>query len=86
MLFMPNPSRAGWCRAHNHALDGAALLDRENATVMYMTFRSVFSGLHEDYLIRIFFDHDGDKTITFLAVWAIVRDALELLSPGLHEL
>ena len=72
-------------RTHSHgrspdrALDGAALLDRENATAMYMTFRSVFSGLHEDYLIRIFFDHEGDITITFSAVWALVRDALELL-------
>ena len=46
---------------------------------MNVTLQSVISGLHEDYLIRISFDRNGDKTITFLAVWAIVRDALETL-------
>ena len=44
-----------------------------------MTFRSVISSLHEDYYIRKSFDHKGDKTITFLAVWAMVRDALETI-------
>ena len=52
---------------------------RENATAMYMTLRSVISGLHEDYLIRISFDHEDDITITLPAVWATVRDALETL-------
>ena len=66
-------------RSPDNALDGAALLDRETATAIYMTFLSVLSGLQEDYLIRISFDHEGDKTITFPAVWAMVRFALELL-------
>ena len=66
-------------RSPNRALDGAALLDRENATAMYMTLRSVISGLQENYLIRISFDREDDITITLVAVWARVRDALETL-------
>ena len=46
---------------------------------MSMTGRSVFSGLHEDYLVRISIDTEGDITITFPAVSAIERDALETL-------
>ena len=61
------------------ALDCAALLDREKAPAINMTLWSVISGLNEDYLFQISFDRNGDITITFLAVWAIVRDALEVL-------
>jgi hypothetical protein len=64
-------------RRPDRALDGTALLDGENATAMNMTIRSVITGLQEDYLIRISFDHEYDITITFLAVRASVRDALE---------
>ena len=46
---------------------------------MNMTGRSVFSGLHEDYLVRISFDTEGDITVTFPVVRALVRDALETL-------
>ena len=66
-------------RSPNRALDGAALLDRENATAIYMTLRTVISGLQEDYLIRISFDHEDDITLTLPAVRATVRDALETL-------
>ena len=46
---------------------------------MNMTGRSVFSSLHEDYLVRISFDIEGDITVTFPAVSAIERDTLETL-------
>ena len=38
-------------RRPDSALDCASLLDRENTTAMNMTGRSVFSGLHEYYLV-----------------------------------
>ena len=66
-------------RSLDRALDGTALLDRENATATYMTLRSVISGLQENYLILISFDREDDITITLVAVRARVRDALETL-------
>ena len=69
----------GHGRRPDSALDCAALLDRENTTAMDVTGRSVFSGLHEDYLVRISFDTEGDITVTFPAVSAIERDTLETL-------
>ena len=66
-------------RNPNRALDCAALLDRQDAPAINMPFLSVFSRLEEDYLIRISFDRNGDITITFLAVWAIILHALETL-------
>ena len=71
----------GHGRRPDSALDCAALLDRKNTTAMNMTGRSVFSGLHEDYLVRISFDTEGNLniTVTFPAVSAIERDTLETL-------
>ena len=66
-------------RSPDRALDGAALLDGENATAIYMTLRSMISGLQENYLICISFDIEDDITITLFAVWARVCDALETL-------
>ena len=69
----------GHGRRPDSALDCAVLLDRENTPAMNMTGQSVFSGLHEDNLVRISFDTEGNITVTFPAVSAIERDTLETL-------
>ena len=53
-------------RSPDRALDGAALLDRENATAIDMTLRSVLSCLQVDYVIRLFLTIIATKQSHFL--------------------
>ncbi len=55
------------------------LLDGENALTCNMTIQIVLAGLKKGYLILKSFNAKGDKTITFFAVWAVERDALEMV-------
>ncbi len=51
--------------------------------MIIMTFFIVLIGLHEGDPIMVPFDGKRDKTVTFVAIWAVECDALKVFVAGI---